>query len=278
MGNASRRSALFMAKHPMCCYCGGNTPTATEDHWPSRAIFDERQWPEGYVFPACVQCNAATADDETLFAMLCRINQDSITSKAKERTQKLIMAVKERYPEIYRSLRASSTDIKRYLRESDQELPTGKTTKDLPLLSLKHPEVHAVVLRCAAKLYLSLHYMHTGQPLPTSAGILFRWFTNATPIDNIPVLEILPEITGFPELKRQQTSLHNQFNYRFGVMEDKSASVFFVTFNNAMGMVGVAYRDIADAGDLPNDAIILRPFSSVGCGEARTASFACDAA
>src|ERR1017187_879161 len=97
MGNASRRRTLFIAKHPMCCYCGGNTPTATEDHWPSRAIFNQRQWPEGYVFPACEQCNAATADDETLFAMLCRINQDAITPEANLHMQKLMMAMKERH-------------------------------------------------------------------------------------------------------------------------------------------------------------------------------------
>jgi len=56
MGQARRRRAAldrFLAEDPVCCFCGGSRAAETGDHVPGRAIFLERKWPEGYLFPAC---------------------------------------------------------------------------------------------------------------------------------------------------------------------------------------------------------------------------------
>lgn len=70
MGANVSRKKLFLAQHPLCCFCGGHRPSAEPDHVPSRVLFDKRQWPEGFEFPACIDCNRATRHDEQVVAML----------------------------------------------------------------------------------------------------------------------------------------------------------------------------------------------------------------
>ena len=72
MGEKVRRTQLFLAKHPLCCFCGGTEPAVTEDHVPARSFFAKRRWPEGYAFPACEKCNAATRLDEQVCNFLVR--------------------------------------------------------------------------------------------------------------------------------------------------------------------------------------------------------------
>src|SRR5258708_31634045 len=73
MGMSKLKRAQFFSAHPWCCFCGGSAPATTEDHIPSRAIFDSSNWPEGYSFPACDACNGLTRFDEIIIAMLSRI-------------------------------------------------------------------------------------------------------------------------------------------------------------------------------------------------------------
>ena len=73
MGNKKRRKEKFLLGHPWCCFCGGNTPSVEWDHFPSRAIFDDRKWPEGFVFPACSPCNSFSRRAESVIAFLSRV-------------------------------------------------------------------------------------------------------------------------------------------------------------------------------------------------------------
>jgi len=72
MGDRARRRREFLKKHPLCCFCGGTTPATTIDHVPSRQLFNNKGWPEGYEFPACELCNGAARDAEQVVAMLAR--------------------------------------------------------------------------------------------------------------------------------------------------------------------------------------------------------------
>jgi len=73
-GNAERR-ARFFRENPDCCFCGGVRPAVEEDHIPSRTLFTNRHWPEGYVFPACERCNRATSREELLVAFVARMRE-----------------------------------------------------------------------------------------------------------------------------------------------------------------------------------------------------------
>jgi len=72
-GARSNRRAVFFREHPWCCFCGGTTAATTEDHFPGRSVFLGRNWPVGYVFPACTPCNNESSRDECLMAWVVRI-------------------------------------------------------------------------------------------------------------------------------------------------------------------------------------------------------------
>lgn len=260
MGNKKRRLQAFLREHPTCCYCGGMQPATTEDHWPPRSVFDERKWPAGYVFPACQRCQQATPDDEALFALLCRITAPGDQPIAYEATYRLMMAMKEKEPEIYRSFLPSANEKRRWFRDHGASLPPGVATTEIPILSLKHPEVKAKLRRCAAKLFLSLHYHHTKKILPAAGGMVLAGFSNAVSIEEAG-LELLANMTTkVPHLRWQQVDVTAQFNYRYNAdTEDGSVSVFMGQFNNGIGFGAICVCDLSRIPDIANETFI-RPF------------------
>jgi hypothetical protein len=51
LGRRKRTRLDLLDGNTLCCFCG-ERPAATEDHQPAKALFDGREGPEGYVFPA----------------------------------------------------------------------------------------------------------------------------------------------------------------------------------------------------------------------------------
>jgi 5-methylcytosine-specific restriction endonuclease McrA len=88
MGETRRREAAeqiskerFLADNPLCLYCG--RPSEEPDHVPPRAYFHNRQWADGYWFPACASCNRATSQSEQgvfAFARIAATNERRIDS------------------------------------------------------------------------------------------------------------------------------------------------------------------------------------------------------
>ena len=263
MGIAADRKRRFYVEHPVCCFCGGTVPATTQDHIPSRSFFRQRQWPVGYVFPACEPCNKYTATDETLTSLVCRMASNDGDDPASMREIELLMKeVARNNPDLYRSFLARPTRVRQWLRERDLELPPGMSTRDVPIISLQHPDLIESIQRYATKLFLSLYYLHTRTVLPDAGGIVFLWYSNATPADRRPPVNMLAPIwQGFPELTRQNTSLGDQFRYGFAIAgADIPAAVFLAEFNTGIAMLGFAFPDISRI-QVPERAVVLRPFS-----------------
>lgn len=260
MGNAQRRRTQFLEQHPICCYCGGITKATTQDHFPPRGLFRSRKWPEGYVFPACQKCNNATADDEQLMGLLCRIYPDDGTEQGSEEVQRQMRAISERHPEVFRSMLPSSNQVRRFLRTRGIELPEGATTADVPIVSLGHERFGLAARRFATKLFCSLFYRHTGNILRPEGGVFFQWFTNAHGLDKLkPAEPLKPFLQGIPTLKSQATSLSDQFYYQYGVTDTREAALFHVLFRHSLAMTGFVHSDIRNLR-LPANAIVLAPF------------------
>ncbi len=171
--------------------------------------------------------------------------------------------IAQKEPELYRSFQLPATRVRRWLRENNYKLPQGATTADVPVISIRHPRIIAAMERFSTKIFLSLYYFHTGNVLPSEGGIVFRWYSNATHPDERPPQELLePMMQGLPKLVRQQTSLHEQFFYSFGVTNDNSnAAAFHVFFNNGIALLGFIFADMARV-KTPENATVLKPFSN----------------
>jgi hypothetical protein len=70
MGQSKQRTRA------LCIFCGCVNHATTVDHQPARALFDRKEWPEGYAFPACEPSNQSSKHAENRLALLVRINSN----------------------------------------------------------------------------------------------------------------------------------------------------------------------------------------------------------
>ncbi|GAA0493386.1 hypothetical protein GCM10009097_06510 [Pigmentiphaga daeguensis] len=261
MGASKAKRERFLAKHPFCCYCGGTTEATTIDHWPSRAIFDNRQWPERYAFPACFACNADSAPLETAFAVICRIGRQRDDAQTLEQDARLLRAFSETFPALYRAMFPSPNKVRRLLRHRNLALPAGMSTADVPIVLLEAPEFHQIVRRCATKLFLSLHYMHGGAILPPEGGILFRWFTNGLLPEEWPP-RLVDKFEMEPaKLERHKVDLGSQFSYSYGTASPIGVTLFDVSFGGGVYMSAIAFPDLRKLQREWSAENLLRPLS-----------------
>jgi hypothetical protein len=185
MGDKKRRKQTFLAAHPICCFCGGDTPANTEDHVPARGIFDGRQWPEGYSFPACEPCNGATWHDEKVVAMLARLLNfdDNTTELQNYETRRAMDAVRQAFPEAYPAMRLRPNEVRNFFkrtgrsREGFETQPIFRSYQSASRISCRRcgrspPNCSA---RCTTK--------HTGRVVPSSGVIITKFYSNVQVFD-----------------------------------------------------------------------------------------------
>jgi hypothetical protein len=250
MGTRKLKRAKFFAEHPWCCFCGGGTVAATEDHVPSRAIFDSRKWPEGYNFPACNACNAVTRRDELIIAMMARIrNRDDHTNdEQQDREMRRAMdGVRNNFPNAYREMRVTANDVRRFLKNTGRERHASASLSDVPVIKVGDPEFLAAIRAFATKLMCALHYKHTGMVVPPKGVIASWFFSNVQVFDGQIPPNILSLVQGQPSLVRSKNDLHDQFSYQFALAAEKTTSVFLCSFRESFALIGL----VSAADDLP---------------------------
>ncbi|MBO4221922.1 hypothetical protein [Bradyrhizobium neotropicale] len=241
MGDKKRRKQAFLAAHPICCFCGGNTPATTEDHVPARGIFDGRQWPEGYSFPACEPCNGLTRHDEKIVAMLARLLffDDNETELQSFERRRAMDAVRQAFPEAYRAMRLKPNEVRAFLKRTGRTRDGYETLGDIPIISIGQPIFMTALRSFAAKLFCALHYKHTGRIVPTSGVIVTRFLSNAQVFDGMFPKEVLSLVGNPPDLRRARTSLNDQFGYEYKVAEESTISLFACGFRQSFAMIGM---------------------------------------
>jgi len=96
----------------------------------------------------------------------------------------------------------------------------------------------------------ALHYKHTGDILPADAEITVKWATNAAlpefMTDDLKAL--VAGLTGKPTLVRNAKDLADQFDYRYRIAEDLSASAYFIKFRQSLFGAGVVMSQSSVGG------------------------------
>ncbi len=231
-----------------------------EDHVPSRILFNDKQWPEGYVFPACAACNRASRHDEQVVAMLARIYPGATSEKERKAIEERIRAVAHNFPDVLLEMKPTANQVRNAAKRYGWDLSNGITTSDLPVLSVRGPLVNAAIAHFGRKLFSALYYKHLGHALPATSGIAVKWYTNVQ-IDNDEIPRALePVVRSWPTLVRSNTKLDDQFFYRYGVADTKRVAAFLAFFRRSFAMLGYVHLDAAELGQ-PESATIVRPFN-----------------
>lgn len=241
MGQRSKlRRDAFFAKHPTCCFCGGIAPAIEIDHIPARHLFRERQWPVGYEFPACAECNDASAMDELIMGFLVRIARDTRTPEDEKELEKAIRSVHDRHPHIVNGMRElSRIETRKLLRERGLSIASFG---DLYAVTMP-ADLIDVPQRYGNKLGRALYYLHTGRIVPPGGGVTVKAITNIDFISPIFPRERFNILNGKPVLTRAGKSLEDQFVYRYAVPVDGLAAGFLVQFGQSAALVILVYED-----------------------------------
>lgn len=234
--NEASAKAVAFAKTDMCIFCGGLEMATTVDHCPPRAIFSERKWPEGYVFPACMRCNSGSKESENWIALLSCMHGLDAAETPRIAGEFMRIGRSLLKPAILKEMLLSSSAKRQLTRKIGADLEPGQTFSEFPLVRVPSAATAAVPV-FAAKLAKALHFMHTDRVVPNEAAIEHRWFTNYNSAEGKVPEEIFTVPTGAPALRRGKVDLGGQFNYRFGVANNGELSMFTIWFRSSFCMV-----------------------------------------
>lgn len=176
MGQKKKKLDDFKIAHPRCCYCGGARPTETFDHMPQRAFFRSRQWPAGYEFPACSECNSSTRVAEQVIAAVAR------SAPAAPMTDKDQDEIADLYRGVIRSDRAAMEEFLGRERLTQLLLPqtvTSRLSSGSNAVVNIGPLIAAYLSQVLEKLGKALYYRHAERIAPSFAQIHHMTISNA---------------------------------------------------------------------------------------------------
>lgn len=188
----SDRRAQFLNENPYCCFCGGETKAVEIDHLPSRACFDERQYPDGFEFPTCRSCNASTSDDEQVVALFARMLSNPEAEAIPDEIGRYMSGVANNNAEVF----AEMANADPTLIENLNLLKVGNAT-------------HETFIRVLNRWAKAFHYKETGIIVPSDGRIHISWFTNAN-AHELPPEALYGKVH---ELRRNGRNIGDQFAY-----------------------------------------------------------------
>ena len=236
MGEKNRRLKRFFAEHPKCCFCAGERTATTEDHQPGRVFFKDREWPEGFSFPACDECNAVSRESERVLAVLIHGNA---ADSDRIRYQTNLRSVYRDYPDEIDALVTTTREKRHILKAKRLERPRGVALDDLPLIKMPAEFWESHFQMLARKLLLALHYQCFGRPLPRNGALSYYVHTNADFAAGDFPAEVLEIATRLAIPVRNKRQLHDQFSVRWNVVEDQSGAVFLAQLQKMLTITGI---------------------------------------
>lgn len=238
MGSRARKIRLekLRQEHPFCYFCAEGR-TEEEDHVPSRECFRGRQWPEGYAFPACSRCNRAASQIEQGVALYLMLANHDPEDPHPEQLQKLVKGVANNNPELLPKVTVRANDARRHFKSRGMRLAPGQSYADTPLLELP-PANRDALLLFSRRLTCAIYYKEIGRPIPLDWNIATVW----TPVSDPVAFDLASKANEmFPDLRittRRNTSLGEQFVYRWGCQEDGSIFGFAAQFSKSFIFMG----------------------------------------
>lgn len=261
MGTKKRNREKFLAEHQYCCFCGGEEKSQEEDHFPSRVLFDNRQWPEGYVFPACVSCNRKTRKEEAVVAFISRVFSKVDSQQYSNDFEKYAKSLEYNYPGILQRLSPTAYERRKAAEKYNIDLPKGVAKGEFPVIKIDDPVIDESIKIFGRKLLLALYYMHSSIILPQSGGVALRWYTNLQVARGDVPDEVKVLLKNVPRLERCNTNVGDQFRYSYGITECKGGAAFLIDFRMSFSIAGFVYLDSSRFKGLGEEEI-YGPFSA----------------
>ncbi len=239
MGSATKHRQQFLAKHPLCIFCGGNRQAVSIEHCPPRAMFQNRQWPEGFEFPACLACNEGSSDHDLIVAMMARMDPFEDRGNLDGRHIGLMTMVNRQYPGLFERMLFSANEARKHNRELGIQPRPGLTQQQAGAVRITE-EFHEAVKIFAAKLTKGIYYNATNSIFPNDGCLLLNWFSNADLIRDgrYTIFDLFGNIGGeAPRLMRTGVFLNDQFEYKLSLSPVQDVLIIQARFGASFGFV-----------------------------------------
>lgn len=239
MGERKRRRAEFFAKHPKCCFCGGERNAVEIDHQPPKIFFVKKSSPQKMRFPSCSICNRNSSGHDLIFSFLARLADPTNEHYDDDDAEKMTQAMYENYPEFI-PFDCSSRAKRRFIRANGAKKTLGETLDDFPLMEVPEKFFRVADLSIA-KIALALFYRHTKVIAPAGSEIMCGLEGNVTITDPVKSLKITDKLKGFEFPVTAYNKSNGQFIYRYGCNEEENFWVFSIKFNNSFLATAVIF-------------------------------------
>jgi len=244
MGNRRPLRQAFFKAHPRCCFCGGDEEAVQEDHIPARSLFRQREWPVGYVFPACGGCNRESALDELAMGWLVRITISDPDPQGEREMARALVQLHAKRPDWVAGMKElSRVETRRHMRERGLSLESFKGY-DVGVVTMP-PELLAVPERYGQKLGKALYYLHTERIVPRSGEVRVSVYPNADFMAKAFPRDSFGILTSRPVISRSGKALEEQFCYRYATVTEGGGAGFLVQFGESLAMVLLVVEDAA---------------------------------
>ncbi|UPJ55415.1 hypothetical protein [Bradyrhizobium sp. 192] len=239
LGAATRHRQAFLRNHKTCAFCGGGAPSSTIEHCPPRALFQHRQWPEGFEFPACQACNNGSSNHDLVIAMLARMDPFENKGDLDGAAVGLMKAAHRQHPELLQNMMMRANQARRANRELGLRPRPGQTHQDT-LLANVTDEMRKAVEVFAGKLAKAIYYMHADTIFPADGSLVMCWCTNTDLLRHgkFQLFEVVKDVPGeAPHLIRSGKFLNDQFEYKFSLSDEQHLFALQARFGNAFGLI-----------------------------------------
>lgn len=218
MGMEKRRRDKFYADHPLCIFCGGTKSIESVEHCPPRALFSNKVWPKGFEFPACLDCNNGSSDQDLLVSLLAKTGWSSMNNTSNDNAIHGLIA---------RSSMRNPGMLERMVLSAQSEL-IPKHQNGFGLIPEPYDPQHQIAMTLppefdnamnvfARKLAKGIFYKETGTIFPSQGALLMQYFTNAEwpTSDESEVFAMMKAAGGdAPPVVNGKTDLSDQFWYQ----------------------------------------------------------------
>lgn len=235
--------ALAFAKSNYCIFCGGVVEGNTVDHCPPRSIFVNREWPENFVFPACVACNAGSREAENVLGFLTRLYSAKEGENEVQEFEKYVKTLQANYPQEMRQMTKMPISARRqFVRQNELALPPGTTHLDIPIVHIPGVWVD-LVEGFGAKLTKGIHFHETGRICPPESDVWSYMIPNAAEFKTPFAPEILQAMGRMHNIVRSNKDLSDQFGYLTERTVDGSAALYVYQFNQSFKLMCFYHDD-----------------------------------
>ncbi|MDA9425667.1 MULTISPECIES: hypothetical protein [Bradyrhizobium] len=263
MGQAKQRAQSILNSSRDCIFCGGRARATTVDHQPARALFDRRDWPEGYAFPACEPCNRASKDAEHKLALLVRIDTKYSDDPVRRReVQKYLVGMRNNFPGLLKPF--SANEKRKFLKSEGIKRPLGAALVDMHVAGIQAEAAEELFDTTMTKLLKALHWKHTGNIVRYDEGVKADWYTNAyfDVFRNSDEEEFYMGLPARPPIVRSGRDLSDQFVYRYGKDAGGELSAYLLIFRRSLIVTGIVAQSDELVQEIRSHKIELEKNSS----------------